>query len=62
MRHYGREPVKVSYHPVKFDGQDRVISKDQVIKGPSDFIGGSPSWQVLILSRLLAIGNVVVDI
>ena len=34
-----------------------VIFQDHVIKGPSDFIGRSPSWYAIILPSLVAIDN-----
>ena len=39
-----------------------VISKDHVMKGWSNFMGGSSLWQVTSLPSFLAIGTVVVEI
>ena len=70
----GRIPLKICHHPAKFDGHRtcgsgdivvlvyHMISQDQVIKGSCDFMGGSRSWYVTILSRFVAVGFVVVEI
>ena len=39
-----------------------LISQDHVIKWSRNVRGGSPSWQVTTLPRLVAIGIVVVEI
>ena len=66
-------PIKVDYHPVKFGGRShsdsgdivvlffQVISQDHVAKGSRDFIGKSPSREVIILPSLVAIGTLTVE-
>ena len=39
-----------------------VIFQDHVIKVLCDFMGGSPSWYITTLPRLVAIDTVVVEI
>ena len=69
----GWEFLIVCHHPSTFGGQrhcgsgdmfliSHVISKDHVLKGLCDFIGGSSSWWVARPSSLTAISNVVVEI
>ena len=64
----------MSYHSAKFGGHRHscsgekmilvchVISKDRLIKGSYDFMGGSPSSKVTTLPNLMAIGIVVMEI
>lgn len=64
----------VSDHPANFDDDkhcssgdikvlaDHVISEDRVIKESCDILGRSLSWQVSMLSSLVAKGVVVVEI
>ena len=39
-----------------------VISQDHMVKGSSDFMGGSPSWYVTTPPSWVAIGIVVMEI
>ena len=66
--------LKLSQHPAKFSGHwyfgkvditilvCHLIIQDHVIKMPFDLIGRSPSWQVTVLSRLVATDTLVGEI
>ena len=71
---YRYEPIEISYHPAKFDGQKHCVSgcimilvnpvilQDHVIKGSCDFLGRGLSREITILPSLVAIGTMVAEI